>query len=406
MSAVDQPRLSRVLSHPTLKDGITDSWTDVVATLNAAADVNPELIDELLDPDQVSVEERVIDLPLAGKTHLVIVRHTPPGAGRSMDLLEGAVRRLEELMSVPFPDEYVRWLFVDDPEQVLWALSRDPCQQHSGRPDSDDGSFEEASLGSLAGHETGPLLLARGTEGWIGEGRIQRASGALGQHPQRHPHRAGQPALSIRPYPVRPGEGIQPQRGRTFSTATIRWANASSWTCIGILGKRPSSGACAIFTLYHRQGREYSTGQRNSLGIEQVRTAFRRYQQPGTSMVDTIVARWYDGTEPYDASVPDTAPPNPDFLTINGRVVAQRLALTRGGAPVTSISADAVDDWLWLMLSWEYSVSLVNRGATGDCHLLRGTGLSSGENHLILTAYPGGQPWPIDLVVSGRALPA
>ena len=51
-------------------------------------------------------------MPLAGETHLAIIR-TGPGAERSMDLLEHAVRHSEEFMAVSFPTGYVGWLFGD-----------------------------------------------------------------------------------------------------------------------------------------------------------------------------------------------------------------------------------------------------------------------------------------------------
>ena len=389
MSAFDQHLLSRVLSHSTLKDGITDSWTDVVATLNGAADVNPELIDELLDPDQVSVEERVIDLPLAGKTHLVIVRHTP-GAGRSMDLLEGAVRRLEELMSVPFPDEYVRWLFVDDPEQVL-GLYHGTHVSSIAESDLEYGSFEEAELGSLAGHELAHYYW-HGDSAWIGEG-VANVLRVLSDN-----IRNGSPIEPVNPpcpyvRTLSELEGYTATEGENIFNCNYSLGERFFLDLYRSLGQEAFEQGLRDLYLMSPTRQEYATDQRNSLGIEQIRTAFRRYQQPGTSMVDAIVARWYEGTEPYDASVSDTTPPNPDFLTINGRVVAQRLALTRGGAPVTSISADAVDDRLWLMLSWEHSVSSVTEVPL-EIAIYYEDGFEFGRNHLILTANPGDSHGP------------
>ena len=75
----------RVLSHPTLVGGITDDWAKVVATLYGVSKNNSDLVDTLLDPDSVTLEERVIELPLTGETHLAIIR-TALGAARSMDL--------------------------------------------------------------------------------------------------------------------------------------------------------------------------------------------------------------------------------------------------------------------------------------------------------------------------------
>ena len=112
MAWFKQADYQRVLSHPTLSNGITDDWAKIVATLYGVSDTNPALIDTLLDPDQVTLEERTIDLPLAGEAHLAIIR-TGPGAERSMELLEHAVRHAEEYMTVSFPTGYVGWLFGD-----------------------------------------------------------------------------------------------------------------------------------------------------------------------------------------------------------------------------------------------------------------------------------------------------
>ena len=69
-----------------------------------------------------------------------------------------------------------------------------------------------------------------------------------------------------------------------------------------------------------------------------------------------ITARWYDGTEPYAPSDQETTPPNPILLAINGRIHTAYLSATQEGTPLTSISAEAVDDYLWLLLRWDYNV--------------------------------------------------
>ena len=104
--------LSVVLEHPAIQDGITDDEAKVVATLHGVMRYNPDLLDALLDPQTVILEERVIELPLAGTTLLTIIR-TQPGSERSMDFLEHAVRSAEEFMGIPFPTNYVALLFAD-----------------------------------------------------------------------------------------------------------------------------------------------------------------------------------------------------------------------------------------------------------------------------------------------------
>ena len=72
----------------------------------------PELLETLLDPDQVAVEKRVIQLPLKGEVTLSVV-HISPGAYRTMDILEKLVRTQEHFMAVPLPRSYIGLLVAD-----------------------------------------------------------------------------------------------------------------------------------------------------------------------------------------------------------------------------------------------------------------------------------------------------
>ena len=118
--------LDQVMSHPRIMDGITDDETRIVATLSAGlyslsgvSEYNPALLETLLDPDQATVEERTITLPLAGETALTIIR-TSSGSKRTMDLLETAAKRIEGLMALPFPTHNLIYLFeVATPSALL-----------------------------------------------------------------------------------------------------------------------------------------------------------------------------------------------------------------------------------------------------------------------------------------------
>ena len=103
----------RIVSHPSLSDGITDEWAnhfsvvgDIVFSDGSEAH-RLGLLDTLFDPERTLVEERTITLPLAGDVELAVIR---PGArtadtdgSRTMDMLEQAVRSQEEFMGVAFP---------------------------------------------------------------------------------------------------------------------------------------------------------------------------------------------------------------------------------------------------------------------------------------------------------------
>ena len=70
MFSDEEGSLQRVLSHPELRGGITDDWTDLVAVTWLAA-MRPGLLDILLDPERTSVEKREVELPLAGEAVLI-----------------------------------------------------------------------------------------------------------------------------------------------------------------------------------------------------------------------------------------------------------------------------------------------------------------------------------------------
>ena len=49
------------------------------------------------------------------------------------------------------------------------------------------------------------------------------------------------------------------------------------------------------------------------VGISHVRAAFKTATPDAVAVIDTIVARWYDGTEPYDTSYQDTGRSTPGY---------------------------------------------------------------------------------------------
>ena len=114
------PAGTSVMSNPTITDGITDQEAKILATLPTAAYPaanyldDHDLLDKLLDPEQITLEERTITLPLSGETELTLIR-TRPGAAQTMDSLEHSVRAIEELMGFPFPRRQLIFLIVEAP---------------------------------------------------------------------------------------------------------------------------------------------------------------------------------------------------------------------------------------------------------------------------------------------------
>lgn len=109
-----EDRFRQVIQHPWLSDGITDEHTNILAALSRL-NSHPELIDVLLDPEQTSVEERAIELPLAGEVRLSVIRPGVRGlvVSGTMGLLEQAVRSQEEFMGVAFPQSHAIVLVAD-----------------------------------------------------------------------------------------------------------------------------------------------------------------------------------------------------------------------------------------------------------------------------------------------------
>ena len=101
----------KVIAHPSLRGGITDSWAKIVAVLWSGDD--RDISDQLLDLDLVRLQERTISLPHTGIVHLTIIRLQEPTGQASMDALEHATRVLEAYMGLPLPTTYVALVYAD-----------------------------------------------------------------------------------------------------------------------------------------------------------------------------------------------------------------------------------------------------------------------------------------------------
>ena len=61
-----------ILSRPMIADGVTDNEAPILALLHDVHFENPSLVSTLLSPNGIRVEQRDIDLPLAGRVRLAI----------------------------------------------------------------------------------------------------------------------------------------------------------------------------------------------------------------------------------------------------------------------------------------------------------------------------------------------
>ena len=171
--AYDSPAaFRRVMAHPSVADGITDHETAALALLYDVQITRPDMVDMLLDPSNLWVERRVIGLPLAGDVELAIVR-LQPGATRSMDLLERAVRFAEEFMGEPFPRNFALLFYAD-------AVMPGFAGHNSGfnmtvHPDfdTDDDSDEAHTAPIILAHEVAHYYWNTSSQLWLDEGAAE-----------------------------------------------------------------------------------------------------------------------------------------------------------------------------------------------------------------------------------------
>ena len=90
-----------------------------------------------------------------------------------------------------------------------------------------------------------------------------------------------------------------------------------------------------------------------SVGVEHIGEAFR--SDDGAESV--VMARWYDGTEPYDLSHLDKGPVNPSLNSINGRIDEALVTVSEDGPAVSAFSAQDATAWVYLILKYSYDVS-------------------------------------------------
>ena len=341
----------RVLEHPTLGGGITHDWATVVATLHGVSRTNPDLIDVLLDPDRVGVESRTVDLPLSGPVAMTIIR-TGPGARRSMDLLETAVRNSEQFMATPMPTGHVIVLF-----ELAVAGSSAGTNFGSSisiRPkfDVDDGSHEAETAGHIIAHEVAHYYWNNNTN-WIDEGASELIASVS------EFARAGRPLEAIN-YPC----------GYAPNIAVLEAMNAERES--GVFECNYSLGERIFLDLYRNLGdTAFREGFRTLYGlsaveddadelpgtavnINDVRVAFR--EAAGDTPVDTTVARWYDGSAPYDTTTLDTTAVNSTLLNVPGRIDRSFISFAQDGQPVSRFSASDFTGPVLLHLQYSYQI--------------------------------------------------
>ena len=350
LAAFYSSSFARVITHAALEDGVSNDLAPVVSTLNGVAQTNPDLIDALLDAENVSIERRTIALPLSGEVILAIIR-TSRGAERSMDLLEHSVRTAEEYMDTALPTNYVGLLFEDAVIPTFAGTNYGTHMSMLPEYDVDDGSHEATSTGHIIAHEVAHYYWS-GNEEWIDEGAADFMATVIENA------RIGSPIEPDNPPCAHAANIAELKRLDTSTDDPGHLCNYSLGERLFLDMRRSVGGERfqrAFRNLYLASliADDPSHGQGTSVGIGDVREAF----QANGGDASIVVARWYDGTEPYDPSPIDSAPVDPDLPSINGRIDEAYVATDEDGPAVSGFSARDAPDRVYLMLKYSYDVS-------------------------------------------------
>ena len=392
----------RVMGHPTVGAGITDAWTPVIATLQGVSRTNPALIDVLLDPNRITVESRVVNLPLSGPAPLSIIR-TRPGAARSMDLLETALMNSEAFMGAPFPEPSVTLLF--DLAVAGSAAGTNFGTHMAIRPkfDVDDGSHEAETAGHIIAHEVAHYYWSNNAD-WIDEGSAELIASASENA------RAGRP-LDATNYPCPYARDI------AAIEALGAAPESEAYLCNYSLGER------MLLDMYQRLGdAAFRQGFRDlyrkstvedgldqfagaAMGIGDLRDSFGAAGDPDA--VERVVGRWYDGSVPFDAVPSDGITADPSLPTIDGRLDRSFVSRTQLGQPLTQWSVQDFTGPALLVLEYAYNplgqqrtvhLEIVESFQDGFIYRRRGTSISAqsgftGGRQWLQIGPPAGEPW-------------
>ena len=378
-----------VMSHTTLRDGISNDLAPVVATLYGVAGTNPGLIDVLLDPSEILLERRTITLPLSGDVVLSIIR-TGPGAARSMDLLEHSVRGTEAYMGLPLPTSHVSLLYEN---AVSGSYAGTNFGTHIAilpKFDIDDGSHEAGSSGSHIAHELAHYYWS-GNADWVDEGAAELLASIIEGMSTGNP-------IGVTNSPCAYAGNIAELESLGIARDDVEFG------CNYSLGER-------LFVDLHRtlgEGRfrrgfrelylaseieDDADNRRGTLvSIEHIRETFRSDDE----VESAVIARWYDGTEPFDLSHLHTGPVDPSLTSINGRIGEAYIITGRGGPAVSAFSAQDVTDWIYLTLKYSYNVSGGPHEIPLEIVEYYEDGFEFSRRSRILTAeaqYSGGTSW-------------
>ena len=332
MGSFKPENFQRVMAHSSLSGGVSDEWAKVITVVAASSDLDPDLIDVLLDPRRVSVEERTIDLPLAGEVTMSIIRTRPGAEGVMMDYLEHSLRSSEAFMGAPLPTSHVTLHF----DEVYGALGAGVhFGTHIGmlsRYDVDDGSAVARDAAPIIAHEVGHYYWRNGKP-WVVEGGASFLE-AVSEHERtgQSVDAGGHPCTHAGDIAQLEGQGAEGEFG-----------------CYYAFGER------LLLDLYRNLGEEtfrrgfldlYLRARAGPVEIDDYRAVFTAVAPDRAADIDQIAAGWYEGAETPGAFVADESPVDPRLPGFSGRV-ADAYITTIGGLRLVGFSTRHIYD-IWL----------------------------------------------------------
>ncbi len=320
----------RLMEHPLIGGGISDRTARIVSILPHFVNRDEpdwDLVDALLEPDNDLLEERTITLPLAGEVALALIR-TTPGSERNMGYLEHAVRVNEEFTGVPFPKDYVAVLFADIPgtggggAHYGTHIVAGPLHDNGG-----DDYVTTYSHGLLA-HETAHYYWRYGKI-WINEGAASFMTeiaqlARIGRFWRDHFVLCGHVDT------IAELDAWSPSYGDIGSECHYALGERLFMDLYSELGDAEfRKGFRNLYLLTQVQGDEC---EGTSLNICHLRAAFvHGADEEAAAIAQRVIARWYDGTEPYATT--EVVPPDPFIPSIGGRV-NMLVSATHGGPSI------------------------------------------------------------------------
>ncbi len=367
---------AKIMSHPTIKDGISDQEAKIVGTLHGVSD--PAVVDALLDPKRVTVEERTIELPLAGEVNLALVR-VSTGAPQTMDVLELSVRRMEEFMGLPFPRRQVTVLFDDTPGPAGVNYST-----HIKLLEIEFGQSADFVL-SLLAHEVGHYYWA-GAEQWLHEGAAHVMVAVTKDDFQA-------PLISA---PCSLTQTIVAIEALPEDTGSFDYID-----CLYSLGERlfrdlyRSMDELAFREAFRRLYLHIQTGLSVECGDGRtstchVREAFRFHAtEELKDTIGKVIDRWHDASEPYDTSV-IMEPVEPAIASISGKVESSYLSNLSGRTRLSdTVVANITNVVPSVCLNLEYSYEGTGGSLPVDVTLAYQDGLAIQRKSIVLQVDAG-----------------